>query len=178
MEVKNKPKTTCWGLWAFLAVGYGLQPNEFDVGLDRFALHPPRMSDFKRLQVWQKAHALSLCIDRVSTRMRPSRHAALRNQIYRAAMSIPANIAEGRRQKSEKEFARFLGYALNSSSELEYHLIVARDTQVIPESDFVSMISQTITVRKMLYGLLRRLSSQPLARQQAHTPPEKPAAIS
>ncbi len=74
-------------------------------------------------------------------------------------MSIPANIAEGRRQKSENEFRRFLGYALNSSSELEYHLIVARDTHVIPEPDFVSLISQTITVRKMLYGLLKRLST-------------------
>jgi len=117
------------------------------------------MSDFKRLQVWQKAHALSLCIHRVSTRMRGSQYASLRSQLFRAAMSIPANIAEGRRQKSEKDFGRFLGYALNSSSELEYHLIVARDTQVIPESDFVSMISQTITVRKMLYGLLKRLST-------------------
>ena len=46
-------------------------------------------------------------------------------------MSIPANIAEGRRQKSENEFGRFLGYALNSSSELEYHLIVACDTAAI-----------------------------------------------
>jgi len=73
-------------------------------------------------------------------------------------MSIPANIAEGRRQKSEKEFSRFLGYALNSSSELEYHLIVARDTKVISEPDFVSLVSQTITVRKMLYGLLKRIS--------------------
>ena len=84
-------------------------------------------SDFKRLQVWHKAHALSLAVDRVSTRMRGSRYASPRSQIFRAAMSIPANIAEGRRQKSEKEFSRFLGYALNSSSELEYHLIVARD---------------------------------------------------
>jgi four helix bundle protein len=74
-------------------------------------------------------------------------------------MSIPANIAEGRRQKSEKEFSRFLGYALNSSSELEYHLIVAHDTNVIAATDFVSLVSQTITVRKMLYGLLKRLSS-------------------
>lgn len=74
-------------------------------------------------------------------------------------MSIPANIAEGRRQKSEKDFGRFLGYALNSSSELEYHLIVARDTKVIGESDFLSLISQTITVRKMLYGLLKRLAT-------------------
>jgi four helix bundle protein len=118
------------------------------------------MADFKKLQVWQKAHALFLCIDRVSTRMRGSRHAALRSQIFRAAMSIPANIAEGRRQKSEKEFARFLGYALYSSSELEYYLIVARDTKIILESDFVSLISQTITVRKMLYSLLKRLSGQ------------------
>jgi four helix bundle protein len=75
-------------------------------------------------------------------------------------MSIPANIAEGRRQKSEKEFSRFLGYALNSSSELEYHLIVARDTKVLSEPDFVSLVTQTITVRKMLYGLLKRLSTQ------------------
>jgi four helix bundle protein len=78
--------------------------------------------------------------------------------MYRAAMSIPANIAEGRRQKSDKEFARFLGYALNSSSELEYHLIVAHDTKAISEEDFVSLIAQTITVRKMLYGLLKRIS--------------------
>ena len=49
-------------------------------------------------------------------------------------------------------------------SEPEYHLIVARDTEAIPESDFVSLIGQTITVRKMLYGLLKRLptpSAQP-----------------
>jgi len=91
--------------------------------------------------------------------MRGTRYASLRNQIFRAAMSIPANIAEGRRQKSEKEFARFLGYALNSSSELEYHLIVAKDTKVITNADFVSLVSQTITVRKMLYGLLKRIAA-------------------
>lgn len=73
-------------------------------------------------------------------------------------MSIAANIVEGRSQKSEREFARFLGYALHSSTELEHHLIVARDIEVIVENDFVSLISQTITVRKMLYGLLERLS--------------------
>ena len=116
------------------------------------------MSDFKRLEVWHKAHALFLSVDRVTARMRGSRYASLRSQTFRAAMSIPANIAEGRRQKSEKEFARFLGYALNSSSELEYHLIVAHDTKAISEEDFVSLIAQTITVRKMLYGLLKRIS--------------------
>ena len=116
------------------------------------------MADFKKLKVWQKSHALSLSVDRVCKQIRSVHYASLRSQMFRAAMSIPANIAEGRRQSSEKQFSRFLGYALNSASELEHHLIVARDTQNIPETDFVPLISQTITVRKMLYGLMRRLS--------------------
>ena len=116
------------------------------------------MSDFKKLHVWQKAHALSLSIDRMCKRIRGSQYASLRSQVFRAAMSISANIAEGRAKNSDKDFGRFLGYALSSCSEVEHHLIVARDTGAIPESDFVSSISQTITVRKMLYGLLKRLS--------------------
>jgi four helix bundle protein len=116
------------------------------------------VSDFKKLEVWQKAHALSLCVHRVSTQIRSSHLSSLRSQMFKSAMSVPANIVEGRSQRSEKEFARFLGYALHSSTELEHHLIVARDIKVITESDFVSLISQTITVRKMLYGLLECLS--------------------
>jgi four helix bundle protein len=115
------------------------------------------MSDFKKLQVWQKAHALTVSVHRVSTRIRGPENSSLRAQMYRAALSIGANIAEGRRQDSENDFRRFLGYALNSSSELEHHLIVARDTKAISETDFVSMNAQTITVRKMLYGLRKRI---------------------
>jgi four helix bundle protein len=116
------------------------------------------VSDFKKLRVWQKAHALSLCVDRVCKKIRGAQYASLRSQLFRAATSIPANIAEGRRQESEKEFARFLRYALNSSSELEYHLILAHDTKAISEDDFRSLVTQTIRVRKMLYALLKRLS--------------------
>lgn len=103
--------------------------------------------------------------------MRGARYASMRSQIFRAAMSIPANIAEVRRQNSEKDFARFLSYALNSSSELEYHLIVARDTKLIPESEFVSLVTQTITVRKMLYGLINRLASTRTATSKASPQP-------
>ena len=115
------------------------------------------MSDFKKLHVWQKAHALALTVDRACKRIRASQYASLRNQLFRAATSIPANIAEGRRHNSEKEFRRFLRIALNSTSELEYHLILARDAKVIPESECVSLLAQTITVRKMLYALIRRI---------------------
>jgi four helix bundle protein len=119
------------------------------------------MSDFKRLKVWGKAHALALNSHRVANGMRGSTHASLRNQLIRAAMSIPTNIVEGRGQKSELEFCRFLRYSLNSSAELEYHLIVGHDIGAISVTDFLSLRTQTIEVEKMLHGLLNRLSKSP-----------------
>jgi four helix bundle protein len=117
------------------------------------------MSDFKKLLVWQKAHALALNAHRIAMRIRRSHDVALRSQIIRAAMSIPANIVEGRRQDSEKEFARFLRISLNSGCELEYHLIVARDIGVMSDDDSESLLRETIEVRKMIHGLLNKLAA-------------------
>ncbi|MFN2638023.1 MAG: four helix bundle protein [Gemmatimonadaceae bacterium] len=116
------------------------------------------MSDFKRLRVWGKAHSLTLNAHRLASSMRGAQNAALRSQIVRAAMSVPANIVEGREQSSERDFVRFLRYALASTSELEYHLIVAKDIRAIDEADFRATLSQVVDVRKMLHGLLRKLS--------------------
>ena len=77
--------------------------------------------------------------------IRASRYASLRNQMIRAAMSIPANIVEGSGQESRREFGRFLRFAINSASELEYHLIMAKDVGVIAGHDFSSLTTQTVT---------------------------------
>jgi four helix bundle protein len=128
----------------------------------RHIVHPSfSMSDFKKLRVWRKAHSLTLNAHRVASAIRETQYAALRSQIIRAAMSVTANIVEGREQKSEREFARFLGYALASTSELEYHLIVARDFRAISVSDFTSTLAQLVDVRKMLHGLIARLRKTP-----------------
>ena len=63
------------------------------------------MSDYKRLQVWRKAHALAIHAHRTALGVRAAHHSSLKSQIIRAAMSIPANIVEGRRQESERDFA-------------------------------------------------------------------------
>ena len=118
------------------------------------------MADFKKLRVWKKAHALALCAHQAALTIRGSQHASLRSQIIRASMSIPANIVEGREQKSEAEFGRFLRYALGSTSELEYHLIIARDIKVIDSAHFVGVVTPLREVRMMLYGLLKRLDSR------------------
>ena len=115
------------------------------------------MSDYQNLQVWQKAHALAIHAHRTATGVRATRYSALRSQIIRASMSIPANIVEGRRQNNEREFARFLRYSLNSTYELEYHVILARDIGVIPDADAISLIAEGVEVRKMLHGLLKKL---------------------
>jgi len=90
--------------------------------------------------------------------IRRSHDMGLRSQIIRAAMSIPANIVEGRRQASEREFARFLRIAINSGYELEYHLIVARDIGAISQADCASLLRELIEVRKMIHGLIKRLA--------------------
>jgi len=117
------------------------------------------MSDFKKLGVWEKAHELALGVDRAAAAIRSARYASLRNQMVRAAMSIPTNIVEGSGQESRKEFGRFLRYAVNSASELEYHLIVARDVRVMNPGEYSLLTNQTVEVRRMLIGLIRRVSS-------------------
>jgi four helix bundle protein len=118
------------------------------------------MADFKKLRVWQKAHTMALDAHQVAGRIRGTNHLSLRSQIIRAAMSVPANIVEGSGQQSVREFSRFLRIALNSTTELEYHLLAARDLRVVRASDSLTLTSQVIEVRKMLYGLLRHLASR------------------
>jgi len=116
------------------------------------------MAEFSKLHVWRKAHALALNVRRVATGIRGSGNAALRNQMIRASMSIPANIVEGRGQVSDRDFCRFLRYAVQSSSELEYHIVIGRDIRVITLNDAKSLLDQVMEVRRMLYGLIKSLS--------------------
>lgn len=117
------------------------------------------MSDYKKLLVWQKANALAIHAYRVAAKIRRSRDAGLRSQIVRSAMSIPANIVEGRRQESEREFARFLRIAFNSGVELEYHLGLAQELEVMTQPDSAALIREVIEVRRMLHGLLRKIAA-------------------
>jgi four helix bundle protein len=129
------------------------------------------VTDFKKLKVWQKAHVMTLDVHRVAGQIRGAKHAALRSQMTRAAMPVPTNIVEGSGQQSTREYARFLRIALNSTTELEYHLLAARDLGALEETDSLTVITQVIEIRKMLYGLLRYLASRP--EERSETPAHK-----
>jgi four helix bundle protein len=114
------------------------------------------MSDFRKLQVWQKAHVLSLesaAFARLFTRKRRG----LADQITRAADAIPTHIAEGRGSATDKDFARYVTMAIREANELESHLQRAVDSRLCPPSEHATLTGATVEVRKMLIGLRKRL---------------------
>ena len=74
-------------------------------------------------------------------------------------MSVPTNIVEGRAQRTEAGFVRFLRISLASINELEYHLLAARDMGAISVGAHLPLVSQVEEVRMMLHGLIRQLES-------------------
>ena len=116
------------------------------------------MSDYRKLHVWRKAHALAISVHRDAGRIRGATDTSLRSQLIRSAMSIPANIVEGRNQGTEKDFGRFLRYALGSACELESHLSMARDIGVMPNKTYTPLAIEASEVRKMLTGLLKSIA--------------------
>jgi len=128
------------------------------------------MADFRKLEVWQKAHALALSVHKIAGRIRGAEYISLRSQMIRAATSIDANIVEGRGQKSDRQFSRFRHIAVNSANELESHLIMARDMEAMSNSDYLQLLTKLKHVRMMLHGLLNYLDGKkktPLPRSSA-----------
>jgi four helix bundle protein len=83
--------------------------------------------------------------------------AALRDQLLRAAISVPTNIVEGCAHASPPEFARYAQYSLASVSELEGHVQLARDLELMSEHDFTALLTNIVDARMMLHGLLKTL---------------------
>ncbi len=115
------------------------------------------MKDFRRLQVWHKAHALVLAVYRASAKFPSDERYGLTSQVRRASVSISANIAEGCGRRTDDDFARFLDYAMGSASEVEYHLLLARDLGFLGAGTHEHLHEQTTEVKRMLASFLGKL---------------------
>jgi four helix bundle protein len=115
------------------------------------------MQDFHQLKVWEKAHALTLEVYRMTVSFPRSEEFGLRSQLRRAPASIAANIAEGCGRASPAEFGQFLNQAIGSASELEYHLLLARDLSLIADGDHLATTERAVEVKRMLSSLLSRV---------------------
>jgi four helix bundle protein len=88
----------------------------------------------------------------------------LTSQLRRAAASIGANIAEGCGRRSDAEMKRFLQIARGSASEVEYHLLLAKDLQFLAADEFNDLEGKVLEVQRMLASLVQRLQGSVLAR--------------
>jgi four helix bundle protein len=109
--------------------------------------------------VWERSHALTLALYRVTRTFPKDELYGMTSQIRRAAASIGANIAEGCGQRSDAEFGRFLLIAMGSASELSYHLFLARDLEFLKEPDFIRLDTELAEVRKMLTSLTMKVKA-------------------
>ena len=115
------------------------------------------MRDFKKLQVWEKSHGLTLRIYELTAQFPREEIYGLTSQIRRACASIPTNIAEGCGRESPADFARFLQIAMGSASETEYLILLARDLKYINANQYIVLADEIVRVKKMLTSLLKRL---------------------
>ncbi len=120
------------------------------------------MKDFKDLRVWEKAHSLTIGVYRATRKFPKEELFGMTSQMRRAASSIGANIAEGSGRRSDGELTRFLHIARGSAAELEYHLLLARDLDLMSRATSELLGKQVDEVQRMLTSLIQKV--QPIQR--------------
>ena len=118
-----------------------------------------RIRSHRDLVAWQRAMDLTVVIYQVTKAYPKDELYALTSQTRRAAVSIPANIAEGQGRRSRKEFCQFLGNARGSLSELETHLELALRIGYLNDEQYAPIYEQLHEVGRLINGLLRSLST-------------------
>ena len=115
------------------------------------------MRDFRQIKVWEKAHVLTLEIYRATTNFPREEIYGLTSQMRRSSSSIPANIAEGCGRGGNAELARFMQIGLGSASELEYHLLLARDLSFLPTRVYDPLQGRVVEVKRVLTPLIQKM---------------------
>ena len=117
-----------------------------------------KLKSYKELSVWQKAVDLVQEIYTQTNQFPKEDLYGLTNQMRRAAVSIPSNIAEGSRRKDLPEYMQFLRIANGSSAELETQLIISK--RIYPQVDCARSLLLIEEIQKMLNSLISRLQEK------------------
>ena len=107
---------------------------------------------FDQLDVWRDAHQLVLDVYRATGKFPRQEQYGLVAQMRRAAVSVPANIAEGFKRHGAREKVRFYNFAESSLEELRYYMILATDLGYVPEG--AASTSRIESVNRMLFRLV------------------------
>ena len=118
------------------------------------------MQSYQNLVVWQKAMDLVIAVYSLTLQFPESEKYGLIAQMRRSAVSIPSNIAEGKRRGSQKDFRRFLLIAFGSGAELETQLAIAQRFSYRRKLDYAKVDNLLPEVMKMLNVLIGKLTDK------------------
>ena len=113
---------------------------------------------YRDLEVWKLSIDFVKKVYQVTHNFPDSEKFGLINQIRRAAVSIPSNIAEGQGRNSTKEFKQFLAISLGSLAELETQLIIAKEIEYLTQNGLDALLSPLDRIRKMIKGLSKGIA--------------------
>jgi four helix bundle protein len=115
---------------------------------------------FRDLEVWKKSMDLVVVCYRLTKGFPKNETYGLVSQLQRAAVSVPANIAEGRQRQHSKEFLQHLSIACGSLAEVETHIEIARRLNYIDEDQISEVLNETAEIGRMLNGLKRSIEKK------------------
>ena len=110
---------------------------------------------FEDLEVWKKAHQLVLNVYKITKDFPPEERFGLVSQMRRAAISVPANLAEGFKKRTLRDKSNFYNIAQGSLEELRYYIILSKDLEYLTDNrDLLDMVEE---IGRMLYGLIKSI---------------------
>ena len=113
--------------------------------------------NYQELIVWQKAMDLVKMIYQATKHFPKEELYGLTNQIRRAAVSIPSNIAEGQARRSTAEFKNFLSIAQGSRAEVETQIMIAQQLNYLSSQQTEPILSLSEEIKRMIYSLTNKL---------------------
>jgi len=118
------------------------------------------MQSYEDIVAWQRAHQLLLDVYAMTKTFPADERYALTSQIRRSALSIPNNIAEGCKRKTQKEFAYFLNISEASASETSYLLKVSKDLGYANEDRVNELRAEVKEIEQMLFALRTKVEAR------------------
>lgn len=125
------------------------------------------MGNFQQLEVWKKAHVLTLEIYRMTRNFPREEQFGITSQIRRAIVSVEINIAEGAGRKTDGDFGRFTRIARGSACEVENLLLICRDLSLLSNEEYNNLTGAIAEISRMLLALANRLQARPSGRDFA-----------
>jgi len=116
--------------------------------------------NYRDLVVWQDSIQLAKAIYKLTEKFPKHETYALADQIRRAVVSVPSNIAEGQARKAPGDFRRFLHIALGSLAEVDTQLVLAQEFGYLQKDDVDGLFEQIQVLRKKLYALINSLPNR------------------